>query len=198
MVAGLHLLSRRLYDRWWTPRRLKSSAATSNRNEDHLTHGPSAPLDSETTFNQRINFDVTFSILLLFALHGFSALKIGLILGMNFLIAKRLPRGLVPAATWIFNIGVLFANEMSQGYKFVRIAELLLPWTGTLPDAERNVAFSHAWAHWLDSHGGLAPRWEVTFNITILRLISFNMDYYWSRSAGGPNLLEVGGLPSPL
>ena len=29
---------------------------------------------------------------------------------------------------------------------------------------------------------GAYPRWHILFNITMLRLISFNMDYYWSRT----------------
>jgi len=28
--------------------------------------------------------------------------------------------------------------------------------------------------------GGLLPRWEVSFNITVLRMISYNLDYYWA------------------
>ena len=28
--------------------------------------------------------------------------------------------------------------------------------------------------------GGFYPRWHVTFNITMLRLLSFNMDYHWA------------------
>ena len=51
---------------------------------------------------------------------------------------------------------------------------------------EANAA--HNWGAWLDSYGGIMPRWEVLFNITVLRLISFNMDYYFSldRRSGSP------------
>lgn len=27
---------------------------------------------------------------------------------------------------------------------------------------------------------GAYPRWNISFNITMLRLLSFNMDYYWA------------------
>lgn len=27
---------------------------------------------------------------------------------------------------------------------------------------------------------GFLPRWHVNWNITMLRLVSFNMDYYWA------------------
>lgn len=40
-------------------------------------------------------------------------------------------------------------------------------------------------------------RWEVLFNITILRLISFNLDYHWSLKDGVVDPVEVGSL-SPL
>ena len=56
---------------------------------------------------------------MVFALHGTSALKILAILYANYHIAKcthRMPIG-VPA-TWIFNIAILFANELCNGYRF--------------------------------------------------------------------------------
>ncbi len=36
-----------------------------------------------------------------------------------------------------------------------------------------------------DSIEGIYPRWHVGFNITMLRLISFNMDYYWACNRVG-------------
>jgi len=47
------------------------------------------------------------------------------------------------------------------------------------------------WGQVLDSYGGLIPRWEILFNITVLRLISFNLDYYWSFNFGSSSPLEV-------
>jgi len=53
--------------------------------------------------------------------------------------------------------------------------------------------------HTLDSYGGLIPRWEVLFNFTILRLISFNLDYYWSLNTRTSSPLEKKQLdPSNL
>jgi hypothetical protein len=49
----------------------------------------------------------------------------------------------------------------------------------------------HNWGSWLDSHGGIMPRWEILFNITVLRLISFNLDYYWSLDRRAESPLEV-------
>jgi hypothetical protein len=31
-----------------------------------------------------------------------------------------------------------------------------------------------------DSWGGVYPRWHVSFNITMLRLVSFSIDYHWA------------------
>ena len=137
--------------------------------------------------SHRINFDIYFAIILVCILHGFSALKVFAILYINFLLAKGLKRQYIPWAAWIFNVGILFANETFQGYRFAAIMETIakLP----LP-VDPNVLVR--WGVWLDRHGGLIPRWEVLFNITVLRLISFDMDYYWSLNDRGSSPVEVG------
>lgn len=43
---------------------------------------------------------------------------------------------------------------------------------------------------WMDGFGGLMGRWEILFNIIVLRLVSFSLDYYWSLD--GRNM--VGGV----
>lgn len=141
--------------------------------------------EGEARLNQRANFDFGFALIFLWALHGFSAIKVLLILYANYNVATRLPKKYIPLATWTFNIGVLFANELSDGYKFAKMAAYLGPVQG-----DQNLMVT--WGRWLDSHSGIMQRWEVLFNITVLRLISFNMDYYWSldRRSGSPE--EVG------
>ena len=138
--------------------------------------------EGEARLEQRASFDHGFAILFLAALHGFSALKILLILYMNFCIATKLPRAYIPAVTWAFNIGILFANELSGGYRFSKIAAFMSP-SG---DVERGMV--HQLVAWLDSYGGIMSRWEILFNITVLRLISFNLDHYWrlDRRSGSP------------
>jgi hypothetical protein len=146
----------------------------------------------EARLEQRASFDFAFGILYLFVLHGVSALKVLLILHANYRIAKTLPRRYVPAATWIFNVCMLFANELCRGYHFKSLASLVTP-----PPAEYGLGdvdpLLVRWGSWLDSWGGLMPRWEILFNITVLRLISFNMDYYWStnRSKAASAPIEV-------
>jgi len=151
--------------------------------------------DGDARMNQRASFDYGFSLIFLGALHGFSALKVIIIVYLNFSIATRLPRQYVPAATWIFNIGILFANELCDGYKFAKLAELIsLAGPGSV---EKRPELQN-WGTWLDSYGGIMSRWEILFNITVLRLISYNMDYYWSlnRRSGSP--LEVWLYETPV
>ncbi|OJJ49872.1 hypothetical protein ASPZODRAFT_156903 [Penicilliopsis zonata CBS 506.65] len=68
----------------------------------------------------RTLFDVGFGVIFLIALHGVSAAKVVLIFYANFKIATRLPRSYVPVATWVFNLGTLFANEFCRGYPLAK------------------------------------------------------------------------------
>ena len=188
MVVFLHPLLRRAYDYFWRadsyirPRPLPEKSKG-------LTHGLSSNAIADARLQQRVSFDFWFAILFVIALHGFSALKIILIIFTNYILAKTMPRKYVPAVTWIFNIAILFANELGHGYPYARIAAMLSPYRLSRPAAmgfhQRN------WGDFMDEHGGLIPRWEVLFNITILRLISFNLDYYWSLNLSGASPIEV-------
>jgi D-alanyl-lipoteichoic acid acyltransferase DltB (MBOAT superfamily) len=145
-----------------------------------LTQGLPAQAASDARLQHRISFDAFFAVPFIIALHGVSFVKILLILYMNYRLAKDLPKKYLVAATWTFNIGILFANELGRGYHFAALA--------------RTLGFGEGenWGARLDKHGGLISRWEVLFNITILRLISFNMDYYWSLGNGTVDPVEVG------
>lgn len=140
--------------------------------------------DANVRMNQRASFDVGFALIYLSILHGFSILKILLILYINFKAATQLPRRLIPYVTWSLNISILFTNELCQGYRFAQIAEFFSP-VGVENLTQLN------WGEWLDKNGGLMSRWEILFNLTILRLISFNLDYYWSLSPRNENMHEV-------
>lgn len=139
--------------------------------------------------NQRISFDYTFALIFLVALHGVSAAKVLGILYVNYQIATKLPRRHVPVATWVWNIGILFANELCEGYRFGNIARHISPPLVTDKGLRDSVLMQ--WGYWLDSYGGIMSRWEVLFNITILRLISFNLDYYWSIDQQSSDPVEV-------
>ncbi|CAG8451509.1 8192_t:CDS:2 [Funneliformis mosseae] len=121
---------------------------------------PKSPAKLSTQPLRRTYFFLSFALIFLYILFGNSLFKILIILSINFLITMTLQGSkLNPIITWIFNLAVLFANERYDAYKFEWINESL--------------AF-------LDSNVGLLARWDVTFNICMLRMVSFNMDYYWS------------------
>ena len=167
-----------------------SSPTSSNRPKPN---GGALPPETyhtaESRLKRRVNFDVSFAVLFLLALHGFSAFKILLIISLNYILAMRLPRSYVPLATWVFNIGILFANELGKGYPLSRVADLLL--LHAPPEASLEEERRANWGAVLDSYGGLIPRWEILFNFTVLRMISFNLDFYWCSKHSGDSLLEV-------
>ncbi|KAL8699209.1 MAG: hypothetical protein Q9201_006137 [Fulgogasparrea decipioides] len=155
-------------------------------------------LEADARLDRRVRFDVGFACVYLVALHGSSALKVFTILYINYTLAKNLPRSYVPLGTWILNIGILFANELCKGYPYAEIARSLLLWDTTSQSASEEKARQN-WGALLDSYGGLLPRWEILFNITVLRLISFNLDYCWSLDRSGGSPLEKKQLdPSEL
>lgn len=114
------------------------------------THAPSSLSPSPSPSPSRIRasrarFSAAFSLVLLLALHGSSLLKILVVLALNYRIALlasppspshslpgrarargRAPRGWwrrewTPYATWGFNVAVLFANELCEGYRFAAL-----------------------------------------------------------------------------
>ncbi|EIN03983.1 MBOAT-domain-containing protein [Punctularia strigosozonata HHB-11173 SS5] len=121
---------------------------------------------SSTNSTHYIPFYLVFSALFLLGLHGASALKILVILFVNYVIGKN-SKGAKwgPVLTWLFNGGVLFANEWNGGYRFGAI---------------------HPSLEVLDTFYGIYPRWHLSFNITMLRLVSFNMDHHWAHRRFGP------------
>ncbi|KDQ15838.1 hypothetical protein BOTBODRAFT_107948 [Botryobasidium botryosum FD-172 SS1] len=119
----------------------------------------------------RVSFLAVASVVVVTALHGASVLKIFAILLINYSIAKLSPQSpnsiVGPLLTWAFNMVMLFSNELNDGYKFGRL---------------------HSSLAVLDSMQGIHPRWHIGFNITMLRLVSFNMDYFWAcRGVGTPD-----------
>ncbi|BEI85833.1 hypothetical protein CcaverHIS002_0601200 [Cutaneotrichosporon cavernicola] len=108
-----------------------------------------------TSAAARARFVVTFALIMLVALHGISALKVLAILGANFCAARaRKPAAVERAWPLIVIVGnmlILFANEKFDGYHFSAIHSEL----GALDDLK-----------------GVYPRWHVSFNITMLRIVS--------------------------
>lgn len=177
LLLALHPVLRRAFDMLYAAR---GTAMPASRAPSPSHQNSSA--DSDARLDQRATFDVGFALIYICVLNGSSAAKVLFILYANYQLATQLPRAYVPAATWICNIALLFANELCHGYSYASIVGAVLPWSA---DATSN------WGAHLDSYGGMMPRWEILFNITVLRLISFNMDYYWSQGRRASSLLEV-------
>ncbi|RMZ80913.1 hypothetical protein DV737_g2743, partial [Chaetothyriales sp. CBS 132003] len=171
LLVVIHPLLRRAYERFSGITARPSS--TTNASVKPSVADTAA--HARRRLQSRLTYDFFFALVFTFALHGFSALKVLLILYINFRLATSLPRNYIPAASWIFNISILFANELAHGYPLAAVVSTLLP---SLPAAAQAAEF-------LDSHSGLISRWDVLFNITVLRLISFNLDYYWSLNSAG-------------
>ncbi|KAI1792160.1 MBOAT-domain-containing protein [Ganoderma leucocontextum] len=125
-----------------------------------------SPISSASNLH-RVPFLVVFSTAMLFGLHGASTLKVFAILTANYAIAKACKGSKAgPVLTWVFNGLVLYANDRNSGHKFEQLHPLF--------------AFLDVWQ-------GMYPRWYISFNITMLRLVSFNMDFYWAcRGVGLP------------
>ncbi|KAH1495364.1 hypothetical protein LV164_002185 [Aspergillus fumigatus] len=168
-----HPLLRRVYERYL----LRSDASSVSRSADAATTG-------DARLDRRVRFDYYFALVFITALHGVSAIKVLVILYLNYKIAKSLPRKYIPAATWIFNISALFSNELCAGYPLERVATFFAAGGG---GGEPSLV---QWAKYIDGFGGLIPRWEILFNLTVLRLISFNMDYYWSLDYPAGSAIE--------
>ncbi|KAL9938130.1 hypothetical protein V8E36_002753 [Tilletia maclaganii] len=113
----------------------------------------------------RLLFLALFSGIFLTALHGSNSLKILGLAGVNYALAHRcggaLDRRLVVPAIWTFNVAALFGAHWTEG----------LPWR----------LFGSPFA-WLDSHAGLLPRWYISYNITMLRLVSYALDTHWAST----------------
>ncbi|KAI9591899.1 MBOAT, membrane-bound O-acyltransferase family-domain-containing protein [Syncephalis fuscata] len=104
-------------------------------------------------------FYLVSSALFMVAISGANIIKIILIVSINYAVAK-IGQGSRwnPLITWIFNLAVLLFNDQFEGYRYSEINSAL--------------AF-------FDNHRGLMPRWEIHFKFAMLRMVSFNMDYYW-------------------
>ncbi|KAH7138337.1 glycerol:H+ symporter-like protein [Dendryphion nanum] len=193
LVVILHPLLRKVYDSFWGAGMYTQSRPTGGLG-GQLTHGLTAAAAAEARLEQRISFDLPFTVIFLAALHGFSILKILAILYTNYTICKKVPRQYMPALTWIFNVGILFANELYRGYSYNAI---LLPFSPSSPVLEQGQPPQN-FGKVLDSYGGIIPRWEVLFNFTVLRLISFNLDYFWSLNSRAGSPIEKQLDPSNL
>ncbi|OXB36240.1 hypothetical protein LQV05_004548 [Cryptococcus neoformans] len=114
--------------------------------------------------SSRAKFIALFSAFMITLLHGTSAIKIIALLALNYHVSKfpTTPsiRKFWPWLIICGNMAILLFNEIWEGYKFESL---------------------HAQLGVLDTYKGLLPRWHVGFNITMMRLVSFGLDYLWKK-----------------
>ncbi|PWN28141.1 putative GUP1-Multimembrane-spanning protein essential for proton symport of glycerol [Jaminaea rosea] len=113
----------------------------------------------------RLPFLLGFTTLFLLALHGVNSLKLLTILIANYQL-YRLVAGrayVAPLLIWTFNVSMLAAVHWNDGF----------PWGRLLGEQV---------AGWLDEqpYTGLLPRWQINFNISMLRLVSYGLDRHWA------------------
>ncbi|KAI5962253.1 GUP1 [Candida pseudojiufengensis] len=102
---------------------------------------------------KRTYFDFGFGIIFLVGAHGVNVLKIVTLIGINYIIGKYVKnRKAAIWFTWIYGVSTLFFNEWYGHFRY-------------------GVPF-------LDGgFKGIIARWDVFYNFTLLRMISFNLDY---------------------
>ncbi|WFC95807.1 glycerol transporter [Malassezia brasiliensis] len=105
------------------------------------------------------------------AMHGSNAPKLlALALG-NYALARQSTR-LVPwaarAAVWVYNCAMLFLVFYTAGVPYARIA----PSLAWLVRAQLTQ----------DAYAGLLPRWYINYNFSMLRFVSYALDYQWAKA----------------
>ncbi|PLW57223.1 hypothetical protein PCANC_03134 [Puccinia coronata f. sp. avenae] len=123
---------------------------------------------------RRAHFQSISSALILTVLHGTSVIKILCIVSANYFVSRlllsRFPR-ISSILVWTTNLSILFANDYWDGYQFRHLSHSL-----AFLDDRR--------------YKGLIPRWQIGFNISMLRLISYALDYQWAAKNNFETLVK--------
>ncbi|AMD21341.1 HER062Cp [Eremothecium sinecaudum] len=127
-------------------------------------------------------FDLYFGIAFLFVIHGVNSLRILLHFFAMYGIAKLLKqqKNVALVLSWIYGIGTLVFNNRYRAFPFGDIIPI---------------------ASFLDkSYKGVVERWDVFFNVSLLRMLSFNFDFIerWNavhaaQTSTTPTLYEEDG-----
>lgn len=120
--------------------------------------------------HRRTVFDFIFGLIFVFVLHGTNVVKIAVNVIVMYLMATRISNFRVArVCLWTYGVLTLFVN-----------------------DRLRNVALG------IDAidHGyhGIIARWDVFYNFTLLRILSFGLDYLEKKQGGK----DVGEMPPDL
>ena len=106
-----------------------------------------------------LRFDFVFGLIFLFAAHGVNSLRILIHMCVMFALVHIFKKNRTSATviTWIYGLSSLFLNDKYRSVPFASFCSFLAP---------------------LDtSFKGIIPRWDVFFNFTLLRILSYNLDY---------------------
>ncbi|KAL3236543.1 O-acyltransferase [Nakaseomyces bracarensis] len=107
----------------------------------------------------KFKFDALLGCFVLFGAHGVNSLRIAAHMFILYSIAHLLKKWkkLAVILTWVYGISTLFINDNYRAYPFGQIWSILSP---------------------LDTMSrGIIERWDVFFNFSLLRMISYNLDY---------------------
>ena len=148
----------------------------------------------------RYPFLIFWTAVIVLALHGTNTIKLLACCGINYAIAKGLAG--TPLATpliWIFNIATLFAVHYYDGFELSHMhsAFNILVRIMTHRHVAHNVPLIN-FLFWQDGFKGLLPRWQINYNITMLRLVSFALDYHWAKKASTTSATANGAIKGDL
>lgn len=118
-----------------------------------LAHTSLRRVVSWVSSHKRSSFDLVFGVVFLFALHGVNSLRVMLHIVVMYFISRRIKNTTYAKfALWTYGVFTLFFNEHFKTIPF------------HVPILDQ-------------SFRGIIQRWEVFYNITLLRILSFNLDY---------------------
>ncbi|CAH2355542.1 membrane-bound O-acyltransferase Gup1p [[Candida] railenensis] len=124
---------------------------------------------------KRTKFDFIYGMLFLLTAHGTNSIKILIHLGINYLIGKivveKSNKKTAILLTWVYGISTLFFNDYFR---------------------DHSVGISFIDKGWK----GIISRWDVFFNFTLLRMLSFNLDYLERREKSNETSNERGDKSS--
>lgn len=108
----------------------------------------------------RLQFDFAFGLVFLFAAHGFNSLRILFHALIMFTVTHlfKNQRKVATTLVWSYGIGSLFINDNFRNYPMGNILPFLAPLD--------SVSFK-----------GIIARWDVFFNFTLLRILSYCLDF---------------------
>ncbi|KAG5420746.1 GUP1 [Candida metapsilosis] len=105
------------------------------------------------SIRKRTHFDLVFGVVFLIGAHGVNVLKLSTHLAINYAIGKYIKdRKVAIWTTWIYGVSTLFLNDWYGMQKY------------GIPLLD-------------SSFKGIIERWDVFYNFTLLRMVSYNLDY---------------------